>query len=411
VRGQGFSNADALLGYLLDRVEANPGATRLLARIDYNGFHTVAEEDAFFQRLSAVEGDGGISLRRTGRKGEEVVTAVMLREPAALYRHLGRQPSAERVKHGLAGLRGRPDLLPQARDLVDEVGAAWERGVARIGLAPHDVVGLEQIIALAAAANARQRESPAPEVDFRSFSRIAVGDSKALERHLTGVAKALMRMFPELADRGHLRPGELLASLGISRLPQPLLVSGPLWLDGSAMPPLPFVGVPVEEAHRLRIADKPPYMLTIENYASFVRHVREVSLRDGAVVIFSGGFPSRPALSAIANLAGQIRAPVFHWGDMDAGGVRIFRHLEVELQKGGVKLRPHLMNAELLQKVGIRPGQGLRPNFGNISGSAVEELGKLIASERLVHEQEELTPAAPDIPGATDASESGAVAQ
>lgn len=397
MRGRGFSNADTLLGYLLDRFEGNPGATRLSARIDYDGFRTVAEEDAFFQRLSVLEADGGISLRRTGRKGEEVVTAIALGEPAALYRHLGRQASTERVKQGLAGLRDRADLSLRARELVDEVGAAWERGVARFGLPPHDVVGLEHIIGLAAAAYAQHHESSGALADFRSFSRIAVGDSKALERHLTGVAKALFKIFPDLADRSHLRPAELLASLGISRLPQPLLVSGPVSLDGSAMPRLPFVGIPVEEAHRLCIVGRPPYMLTIENYASFVRHVREVSLQDGAIAIFSGGFPSRPALSAIANLAAQVGAPVFHWGDMDAGGVRIFRHLEVELQKRDVELRPHLMDSTLLRTVGVSLADGVRPTFGNLSGSALEKLGQLIADERLVHEQEELTPVAPDV--------------
>lgn len=397
MRRRGFSNADALVGSLLDRFEANPGATRLLARIDYDGFRTVADEDAFFQRLSVLEADGGISIRRTGRKGEEVVTAIALGEPAALYRHLGRQASTERVKQGLAGLRDRLDLSPRARDLVDEVGAAWERGVERLGLAPYDVVSLEQVIGLAVAAYARHRESSGAVADFRSFSRMAVGDSKSLERHLTGVAKAMFKIFPDLADRNHLRPAELLESLGISRLPQPLLVSGPVVLDESPLPRLPFVGVPVEEAHRLRIVDSPPYMLTIENYASFVRHVREVSLRDGAVAIFSGGFPSRQALSAIASLAGEVRAPVFHWGDMDAGGVRIFRHLELELQKRGVELRPHLMGAKLLRKVGVGRAEGTRPIFGNLSGSAVEELGTLIAAERLVHEQEELTPVAPDV--------------
>ncbi|MDB5584057.1 MAG: hypothetical protein JWR80_9233, partial [Bradyrhizobium sp.] len=41
---------------------------------------------------------------------------------------------------------------------------------------------------------------------------------------------------------------------------------------------------------------RPPYVLIIENFASFVRHVREIAFDDGALVIFSGGFPSRAAL-------------------------------------------------------------------------------------------------------------------
>ncbi len=371
--------------------------TRLSARIDYGGFGTIAEQDAFFARLTGLERGGGIALRWTGPKGEKVATAVALRDPEPLYRHLRRRASGERVKLALAPLRGRADLPQRARDLVDEVGAAWERGVSRLGLAPHDVLGLQQVIDLAIAAQGRQTSCSGAEVDFRTFSRAAVGNSKALERNLASVARAFFKIFPEHIERGPLRPAELLATLGISRLPQPLLVSGPVALDESSMPRLPYLGVPIEEAHRLRVAGRPPYMLTVENYASFIRHVREVSARDGALVIFSGGFPSRQALSVIAGLAVQARAPAYHWGDMDAGGVRIFHHLERELGARGVELRPHLMQPELLRQVGVRAPASVKPNLANLVGSAVEALGKLIAEEQLAHEQEDLAPRAPEV--------------
>ena len=84
-----------------------------------------------------------------------------------------------------------------------------------------------------------------------------------------------------------------------------------------------------------------PYLLTIENLASFQRHVREIE--DDGIVIYSAGFPS-PALTHVLNWLDNTlpdSCPCFHWGDRDIGGIRIFSHVEKSLPAH--RVLPHLM--------------------------------------------------------------------
>jgi hypothetical protein len=67
---------------------------------------------------------------------------------------------------------------------------------------------------------------PQGEQDFRTFSRLTVGDSKALERNVRQVAAAMAKMFAGMEEQTRLDPEELLASAGIRRLPQPILLHG-----------------------------------------------------------------------------------------------------------------------------------------------------------------------------------------
>lgn len=59
------------------------------------------------------------------------------------------------------------------------------------------------MIALAQAVYARSLDKAAEEVDFRTFSRRSVANSKALERNVRPVAAAIARFFgPEHATTG-----------------------------------------------------------------------------------------------------------------------------------------------------------------------------------------------------------------
>ncbi|TFI58433.1 hypothetical protein E2493_09870 [Sphingomonas parva] len=392
---KGFFQTDALLSELIRRHEANPSATRLTARIELEAFPNIETQDAFFGELAELEREGGIKVVRRRVAGEWTATGVSLLQPEVLYRRLGRDPSRIAVAKALSRVRQRSDLLAGAHEVIDEVGAAWERGVSRYGIAPLDDVSLGQVLDLAAAAGARSLEVDVSEVDYRTFSRRTARDSKALERQLPAVVHIMMTLFPQLDDGLKLRPAERLASAGIVRLAQPLLLAGPIVLDGESLPALPFVGLPPEEGSRVGLSGPATYVLTVENYASFVRHVREISSSDGGLVLYTGGFPSRAALAAIVRIASLADVPIFHWGDMDAGGVRIFRHLELALATCGIRLRPHLMDPQLLRDLGSVAERQPGIRRGQCTDSAITTLWDLIALEHLVHEQEELSPTRP----------------
>lgn len=391
---RGFSTIASLIDDLLARHERFPAAKNLTAAIDDGGFSTVDLRDGFDEELSALEREGGVELIRTGPKTERRVTGVRLKDAGVLYRKVDRRPSADLARESVSELLSRPGLPAGAVGLIDDAAVAWARGVSHIGIRKGEGRTLENVIRLAMAVHARLSGDPQAEQDFRTFSRLAVGDSKALEKNVRQVAFAMGRMFGGREDRSRLDPEELLAGAGIRRLPQPILLHGDISLDGRPFPAMPYVGIPTDCASGIGLLSRPDYILTIENFTSFVRHVREVARPGRALVVYAGGFPSRPTLATITRLAAEARVPTFHWGDMDPGGIRIFRHLETHLASVGVSLRPHLMTVELLRRHG-RPAEAVAEIAEDLKGSAVAELADYIASSGFHHEQEEFDPASP----------------
>jgi len=279
------------------------------------------------------------------------------------------------------------------------VRGAWARNVRAFGLAPHDSEALTRAVALARGLTARLGHADAVPTDFRTFSRAVAGDSKALDRLAPTVAELLRRLAAAAITPEMETTEEVIGAFGVTRLPQPLLISAPLVIDGAPLPSgMPYVGVPPESAHRIAFARAPTYVLIIENYTSFVRYAREVNADLAGAVIFSCGFPARPTLDAIVRLSGETTAPIYHWGDIDVGGLRIFLHFERTLAAVGRALQPHLMTGALLQAHGTassRPGwvRSVRPSVD----SALERLCREIESRGLdlELEQEAVTPTAP----------------
>lgn len=212
--------------------------------------------------------------------------------------------------------------------LLEQIAESWARGVGCCGLAPHDVTGLADALELVQALAMRMNEGDVSLIDYRSFSRSAGTDSKALERLTPTVARLFAYLHPDHAPEGSLSPKHWLTGLGVVRMPQPLLLSGSLMLGDQSLPRLNYYGIPPEQAAGVALKGPVAYVLTIENYVSFVRHVREINADLDALVIYTGGFPSHAHLQQIVRLAAAANAPLFHWGDMDGGGIRIFRHLE-----------------------------------------------------------------------------------
>ncbi|MDX8539440.1 DUF2220 family protein [Mesorhizobium abyssinicae] len=391
---RGFSTIISLIDNLLARHERNPAARNLIAAIDDDGFANMDLRDTFDEELTALERAGGIELIRTGPKTERRVTSARLKDAGVLYRKVERRPAGELAYQAVSELRSQPGLPAGATSLIDDVVAAWSRGVSHIGIRKGEGRTLADVIGLAIAVRGRMSGDPQGEQDFRTFSRLTVGDSKSLEKNVRQVAAAMRKIFGDMEEQTLLNPEELLASAGISRLPQPILLHGDVSLNGRPFPTMPYVGVPTDCAGGIGLLTKPDYVLTIENFTSFVRHIREVARSERALVIYSGGFPSRPTLATITGLAAQAQMPTFHWGDMDAGGLRIFQHLERHLAGVDIPLRPHMMDTELLRRFG-KPAPGVAGPVADRHASAVAALADFLTASGLVHEQEEFDPRSP----------------
>lgn len=390
-----FGDVERLINDLLDRHEANPRAERLIAYIDEDAFASVEARDRFATALLAAEKAGGISIQRRRVDGTIVFGHVRLADAAALYAYAGRVPARTKVDAALGAAQARQDLPPTAQRVLEEIADRWSRGVGSFGLAPHDDGGLAAALDLVRALHHRATDPGALPTDFRTFSRAAGTDSKALERLSSPVARLFRRFYPELETAIGLDADDLLATFGIVRTPQAFTLSGPISIDGQRLPQLRFYGVPPEQGDMLGIAAPVDHVLTIENYTSFVRHVRELNEDKSALVIYTAGFPARAHLRQIVRLAELAGAPLYHWGDIDGGGIRIFCHLERAFGNRGLALLPHLMTATLLEEHGVVGERRLRPADAPALDSAMGPLWDALLATGLVLEQESLAPVRP----------------
>ena len=196
------------------------------------------------------------------------------------------------------------------------------------------------------------------------------------------------------------RPRDALRTLGLEKFAPPLLLAGPIDFDVadlSAAAPLYF-GIPPGEAGRLRCRRQPLYCLTIENFASFNRHVMEADPQRAGVTVYVGGYPSLATQQALKTLAAVIPSdvPFFHWSDIDPDGTWIFRTIERTLER---PLTPHLMSVDTAESHGRRPVAPVRPKADATTSAISDLLVYLQRDDAKWLEQEELDPVIPSYDG------------
>lgn len=366
-----FRDAVGALEHMLATIEREPGRTVVRVHPDYDGMRTGEELERFKRVMTAAERAGAVHIALERRpSGPASIRSVTLADATKLAAHLGRVPATDEAARAIDALRQLTGPLPAwVSEIVDEIAAAWAiRREGYPGLEPGDVAAAASFVRLLCAVDRGEHVG----VDMRTFSRRACGDSKAAEQGLPRLARALRKRF-DLPDAP---PREALAAFGIEKFPQPVLLRGSLRLSGGArLDGRPYVGVPPEWLDTLAVAGQPEYFLVIENLASFNRYVREVE--DAGIILYSGGFPALAALKAIRRMDALLPAnvPFFHWGDVDADGVRILQHIARSI---GRPLRPHLMGVEAW------------------NDTAVDELCSQLADPAFVPmEQEQLDPRSP----------------
>src|SRR6185369_2700029 len=315
------------------------------------------------------------------RDAPHLVEQVVLKDAARLYGLTGRRPPDEILRsatHAIAGIDLRTNVaLGLQADLLD----AWSRGskLASIGTG-----NLDEACTLLRATEAAFTDL-GTDLPLRTRSARLLGDSKAIERALPSLLAYLRQIGVIDAD---LTREEALEQLGLSKFLHPVLVAGPLAAGGSDLSQWPYAGIPPELAATVAATTSVRTILTIENLESFNRHVRSCRRPDD-VVVYTGGFPSGAVLRLLRQVSGDALRPVHHWGDIDAGGVRIGRHIECVL---GGRVIPHLMDAALVMRAG-RPAEGVRLLANIPPDSAFHELALYLGrDDALWLEQEVVDP-------------------
>lgn len=383
--------AITFLGRLLARSERSPDRTRpASATPDYDSLPRADAITRFQEQLAAAERSGAIVLRYGKRERRHLIERATVKDAVILAKHLGRKPSPETAgdaRRSLATIidSGEAWLV----EILDEMEEQWSLGEQAYRLSSTDMDAAREFLTLLHAVS----NGDARGLDARTFALRVTGDTKAFDRHSGRLVSVLARRFGETSA------DIIWAHIGLDRYPHPVHLRGPIvaetqqgiLVDGRGKP---FASIHPEMLLFLRLTGVPSYILTIENYASFNRHVRE--LEDGGLVFYTGGFASAGVVSLLSwvlnNLDGSI--PFFHWGDVDPGGLRIFRYLEEILPRPP---QPHLMNRALAETNGkTAPPDASLSSIGQ-SPSAVAELAQWLArGDTIRHlEQEALNPVTP----------------
>ncbi|NIA70987.1 hypothetical protein HBA54_20515 [Pelagibius litoralis] len=385
-----FTDARVLLHDLLDRYER--GAERPYGYPDRAGFPSVSTMDAFDREVRGAEATGTVTLSYgKGRKRDEI-RMVRLANPQALYAYLGRLPSKALADGALDRILDGLDLDPALLESAVSAAEAWSRKRTWCHLGYEDETAMRNALKLAQGIV----EGVHVGQDYRTYSRRVTRNSKALER----VETAVLRLVSNVVEvPPEAKPRAALAALGLERFSQPILLSGPIALDGTTIrDDLPYLGIPPREFRRIALTREPAYVLTIENFASYSRHVTETDPKRQGLVVYAGSYPSFDAQRALGLLSETLPecVPFFHWSDIDADGTWIFRTIESAVRRS---LRPHLMSQELAEAGGMpnpRPGRLKR---GSAEGSMISTLVDYLSDERSkTMEQEEVDPEMPKVP-------------
>lgn len=379
-----------LLERLLERSERNPDRSRPASAVpEYDNLSKAQQVSRFHDQMAAAERFGAVEVQWGRRDRGHLIERVRVRDPELLARHLGRPTAA------VAAQRTRDELLPVAESgepwvaaLLDEMTSRWARSEAAYRLTVNQIGAAKEFLTLLASISRQEAEG----LDARTFSFRATTDTKAFDRHASRLAAVLSVRMGEPTVAADV----VWAHIGLGRFSHPVHLKGPVvvegpggrLIDGNAMP---FASVHPEMLPQLSILKPPTAILTIENYASFNRQVREIE--DGSLVVYTGGFPAAGVIELLSKVLAIVPSdvPFLHWGDIDAGGLRIFRYLEENLPRGP---RPHLMAKAVAESSG-RPA-GADSSLASIarSDSAIRELAEWLAFGSNVHhlEQEALEP-------------------
>lgn len=259
----------------------------------------------------------------------------------------GITPQSEEIQTAYNHLESTEFNVPWWNEIKPSIAEAWSRNKTAYGIKRSQSDRMFE--AMKAVEYIVQSSDTESVPDMRTLSALLFGDSKRLEnKSFSNIIRKLMlphidNDVAEIIEDG----GKLLEYFGISKYPVPMRfkAEGRLHCKGPIdLSSLHFgIGVSPDEVKVIEWVQIPPYVLFIENRASFERYVREID--DPGVIIYTAGFPPRSWVRVIkiiiAELIGMV--PLYHWGDRDAGGYRILAFMAKQLN---TDIQPYLMGVE-----------------------------------------------------------------
>ena len=310
---------------------------------DYFSITDLSHRDSVHANLANAEVAGAVSLEWGRGASVQDLLRIRLCDAEKLAEWLGvprAKNHAARIETALTAIA--PDFPEWLQVVYQESLGEWKKGKSTLRVRAEETNTAVNLFCIAHAVCSNEQDG----LDLRRFSVRLLNDSKAIENLLSKLAP-LLRCNPEWEEfEGN---SDLFRFLGLEKFAPPILIKGPLCINYSDVEwdiskLRPYVGISPDLVSGITVSRKVPYLLTIENLASFQRHVREID--DDGVVIYTAGFPS-PSLCHVIRTLDRVLPPgchFFHWGDRDVGGIRIFSHIENSLDEH--RLQQHLMTLD-----------------------------------------------------------------
>lgn len=380
-----------ILHQLIDKQERGARSVPSVVPAFYGGSHEAVEKAVATLRTAA---KAGLVALVSGRRHEEhLIKRVRLVNISGLYAFLGRTPKDSKLSSAEAKIRGA-GLPIGLETIIHAVLEKWDAGKTVFGMQLSEVDAVIQALKVCSFIQSYETSLP----HMRRLSVLATGDSKFVERN-HGLVAGVLGLALGLED---MTSKEIYEAVGIFKNPHPIYVRGPLRSRAGSDTELtgtirPFVGMLPETMSAIELAQPVDYVMTVENFASFYDYCSQIE--GNYVAIFTSGVASRARQEIIRSLANQAAAlsshtRFYHWGDIDGGGLMIFKQISELVPRA---LEPHQMSVDLALQHGVparpRPAIASLSALGSISG-----LAEMLSMENAhTLEQEALDPVAPDL--------------
>jgi hypothetical protein len=326
----------AILDRLIDQHEQPDRRRVIRARLAQDAAYAACDRREAHAPLERLAAEGALRLRwRKWEEGNWLESVDLAPEgAAAVYAALGRMPRGDTEDALRVLLDSQTPRAGWPADFIAWARAQLDAHRSPAPLDPADVDTSRDVLkALDALA---LLEQPALE---RAFSARVFGDSKRFEALRGRVLSVLRRHDAGAAAFGGDDDGLLRAHF-LARAPEYVPLSGPLTLEtAGARVDLgvfaPSVALPADLLRGARIADCPARaVVTVENATSFAQLAAERP--PDWLAVYTGGFASPAVIGLLRGiLASAIGVGIYHWGDLDVGGLRILAHLRSQLGRVG----------------------------------------------------------------------------
>lgn len=371
------TNGHELIDRIIDKCESSSvdwkeeaSGNRSLP-VQQTDLNAIGKQNLLYQARS-LEEKGLIRCRWIAGKSDISAVCYSLKDRETFYRLAGRVPKALRIRQLL-------DIIEKHREnACKEWIRAWYDELAEqtaSGKEP-DILseGKRELYLKCIDGLDRLTDS----VYKRIFSKQCLGDSKIFERELEGRVISAARKHCDTVD-DNMSGQEILSQLYIDEYSPELALKGNLLieLEDRQIDLSLFKYGALLNSETMKRAVIPPgqkirRIITVENKANYM----SFSYEEGTLILFSHGYFSPLEKEFLISLCRSLYGKdteYFHTGDLDYGGVRIFKYIRTKIFP---ELKPYLMDTETYKRY--------RAHAAKIEPQKLEKLRKL--EEPLLHD-------------------------